>query len=291
MVYIRKKNVKNVDYLYLVKSKWDKIHKTSRQETIKYLGAIDNVTQDDIPEEYRNNPKIQAFLLENTTKDREKREKIIEKLQLQIFTCLTEGDLIGAKKVYIGFINANSLDQFFEKILNPVMEKIGDMWSNGILSVATEHVASNIAHSLVKIILQEKKRKGSNGKIIITTPVGEEHNLGCGVVESYLATKGFTTFNLSPSTPAESVFNFMKSTSPDGVIVSITLSESIPAGQRLIKKIREFNKKIPIFVGGQAFNDRTKAKFDASIIDSNHSLIKLPQILKKSKKVSTILIN
>ena len=79
MVYIRKKNVKNVDYLYLVKSKWDKIHKTSRQETIKYLGAIDNVTQDDIPEEYRNNPKIQAFLLENTTKDREKREKIIVK--------------------------------------------------------------------------------------------------------------------------------------------------------------------------------------------------------------------
>ena len=83
----------------------------------------------------------------------------------------------------------------------------------------------------------------------------------------------------------------MKSTSPDGVIISITLSESIPAGQRLIKKIREFNKKIPIFVGGQAFNDRTKGKFDASIIDSNHSLIKLPQILKKSKKVSTILIN
>ena len=284
MVYIRKKNVKNVDYLYLVKSTWDKIHKTSRQETIKYLGAIDNVTQDDIPEEYRSNPKIQAFLLENTPKDREKREKIIEKLQLQIFTCLTEGDLIGAKKVYIGFINANSLDQFFEKILNPVMEKIGDMWSNGILSVATEHVASNIAHSLVKIILQEKKCKGTNGKIIITTPVGEEHNLGCGVVESYLSTRGFTTFNLSPSTPAESVLNFMKTTSPDGVIVSITLPDSIPAGQRLIKKIRGFNKKIPIFVGGQAINDRTKAKFDANIIDSNESLIKLPRILKKSKK-------
>ena len=288
MVYIRKKNV---DYLYLVKSTWDKIHKTSRQETIKYLGAINNVTQEDIPEEYRNDPKIQAFLLENTPKDREKREKIIEKLQLQIFSCLTEGDLDGAKKTYRAFLNDNSLDQFYEKILNPVMEKIGTMWSNGILSVATEHVSSNIAHSLVKLISEEKKGRSLYGKIILTTPVGEEHNLGCSVMESFLLNKGFTTFNLSPSTPAESVLNFMKSTSPDGVIISITLSESIPAGQRLIKKIREFNKKIPIFVGGQAFNDRTKAKFDASIIDSNHSLIKLPQILKKSKKVSTILIN
>ena len=284
MVYIRKKNVKNVDYLYLVKSTWDKVHKTSRQETIKYLGAIDNVTQDDIPEEYRSNPKIQAFLLENTPIDREKREKIIEKLQLQIFTCLTEGDLDGAKKVYVGFMKSSSLDQFFEKILNPIMEKIGDMWSNGILSVATEHVASNIAHSLVKVILQEKKCKGSNGKIIITTPVGEEHNLGCSVVESYLATRGFTTFNLSPSTPAESVLNFMKSVSPDGVIISITLSDSIPAGQRLIKKIREFNKRIPIFVGGQAFNSGTKAKFDAKVIGSDSSLVQLPRILKKHKK-------
>ena len=270
--------------MYLVKSTWDKVHKTSRQETIKYLGAIDNVTQDDIPEEYRSNPKIQAFLLENTPIDREKREKIIEKLQLQIFTCLTEGDLDGAKKVYVGFMKSSSLDQFFEKILNPIMEKIGDMWSNGILSVATEHVASNIAHSLVKVILQEKKCKGSNGKIIITTPVGEEHNLGCSVVESYLATRGFTTFNLSPSTPAESVLNFMKSVSPDGVIISITLSDSIPAGQRLIKKIREFNKRIPIFVGGQAFNSGTKAKFDAKVIGSDSSLVQLPRILKKHKK-------
>ena len=284
MVYIRKKNVKNIDYLYLVKSTWDKLHKTSRQETIKYLGAMHNVTQDDIPDEFRNDPKIQAFLLENTSKDGERREKIIEKLQLQIFTFLTEGDLQGAKKVYVGFLNSNSLDQFFEKILNPVMAKIGEMWSNGILSVATEHVASNIAHSLLKIILEERKHKGTNGKIIITTPVGEEHNLGCSVVESYLVNRGFTIFNLSPSTPAESVLNFMRNMSADGVIISITLSDSIPAGQRLTKKIRAFNKKIPVFVGGQAFTNGSKAKFDATIITNNQSLVQLSKNLKKSKK-------
>ena len=203
MVYIRKKNVKNVDYLYLVKSSWDKIKKTSKQETIKYLGAINNVTQDDIPEEYRNIPKIQAFLLENTPKDREKREKIIEKLQLQMFTSLTEGDLDGARKNCKAFLDNNTLDQFYEKILNPVMTKIGSMWSNGILSVATEHVSSNIAHSLVKLIGEEKKGRLIHNKIILTTPVGEEHNLGCSVMEAFLIAKGFTTFNLSPSTPAE----------------------------------------------------------------------------------------
>ena len=270
--------------MYLVKSTWDKIHKTSRQETIKYLGAINNVTQEDIPEEYRNDPKIQAFLLQNTPKDREKREKIIEKLQLQIFTSLTEGDLDGAKKIYRAYLGDNSLDQFYEKILNPVMDRIGTMWSNGILSVATEHVSSNIAHSLVKIIAEEKKGRSLYGKVVLTTPVGEEHNLGCSVMESFLLTKGFTTFNLSPSTPAESVLNFMKSVTPDAIIISITLSDSIPSGQRLTKKIREIYKRIPIFVGGQAFKNGSKSKFDANVIKDNDALSQLPKILKAKKK-------
>ena len=52
MVYLRKKKVKGVDYLYLVKSTWDKERKTSRQETIKYLGESSSVTRDDIPVEF-----------------------------------------------------------------------------------------------------------------------------------------------------------------------------------------------------------------------------------------------
>ena len=38
---------------------------------------------------------------------------------------------------------------------------------------------------------------------------------------SFLILKGFTTFNLSPSTPAESLNEFIKTAKPDAVIVSI----------------------------------------------------------------------
>ena len=276
--------MKNIDYLYLVKSTWDKKLKTSKQETIKYLGVIGNVTQDDIPEEYRNNPKIHAFLLENTPKDREKREKIIDRLQLQLFTFFTEGDFNGAKNIYSAFSLENTLEQFYEKILNPVMEKIGTMWSNGILSVATEHVASNMAHSLVKIISESKKsNRKSIGKIILTTPVGEEHSLGCGVLESFLSNKGFVTYNLSPSTPPESVINFIKNTTTDAIIISITLPDSIASGQRLAKKIKEYDKKIPVFIGGQAITEKTSAKFAGDKIP-NLGLSQISKILKSKQK-------
>ena len=204
MVYLSKKKVKGVDYLYLVKSTWDKEKKTSRQETIKYLGESTSVTRDDIPEEFREDAKINSFLLLNTPKDREKREKLIDQLRTRLFSSLTEGSLKETMDVYTAFVANNTLDQFYERIMTPVMAEIGYLWSEGKLSIATEHVASNIAHSLVKVISDEnRKNKKDKGKIVLTTPVGEDHNLGCNVLDSFLVSKGFTTFNLSPSTTPE----------------------------------------------------------------------------------------
>ena len=62
MAYIRIKKVKGLEYYYLVKSQWDPIRKVSNQQTIKYLGKASNVTINDLPFDYRNNPKILSTL-------------------------------------------------------------------------------------------------------------------------------------------------------------------------------------------------------------------------------------
>ena len=282
MVYLRKKNVKGVDYLYLVKSTWDKERKTSRQKTIKYLGESSSVTREDIPKEFREDAKINSFLLENTPKDRKKREEIIERLRTKLFSSLTEGSVKDTIDIYVAFVANNSLDQFYERIMTPVMAEIGYMWSEGKLSIATEHIASNIAHSLVKVIADEnRKSKKDKGKIVLTTPVGEDHNLGCNVLDSFLVSKGFITFNLSPSTPAESLIEFIKTAKPDALIVSITLEDNIRSGQRLVKKIHEAYKKLPIFIGGLAFSEKTKFKFDGKLIIEGYALEQIPKIIKK----------
>ena len=284
MVYLRKKKVKGVDYLYLVKSVWDKERKTSKQITIKYLGESRSVTRDDIPIEFRDDPKINSFLLENTPKDRKNREEILKKLQVQLFSSMTEGDLKESIRIYESFVNKSSIEEFYEKILNPVMEKIGSMWADGRLSIATEHVSSNTAQSLIKIISENHKRSNlDKGKVIITTPVGEEHCLSCNIIESLLLSKGFTTFNLSPSTPANSLVEFIKTIHPTAILISITLDDNIKAGQRLTKKIYEQNKRLPVYVGGQALNGK-KSKFNATIIESNTTLEQIPKILIKKTK-------
>ena len=284
MVYLRKKKVKGLDYLYLVRSIWNKEKKTSRQVTVKYLGESNSVTRDDIPEEYRDDPKINAFLLENTPKDRHRREEIINQLRTRLFSSFTEGNLKDSVYVYESFVVQSSIDQFYDKLLTPIMEKVGAMWADGHLSIATEHIASNTAQSLIKIITENhKKRTLDKGKIIVTTPVGEEHCIPCNLIESYLLSKGFTTFNLSPSTPADSLIQFIKTIRPTAVLISITLDDNVKAGQRLAKKINEKYKKLPIFVGGQALNN-SKSKFHATIIPQENTLEQIPKILTQRKK-------
>ena len=283
-MYLRKKKVRNVEYLYLVKSEWDKVKKTSKQKTIKYLGDASTVNRDDIPVEYRNDPKINAYLIENTPKDFKRRQAIINKFQAQFFSSLTEGVLKDSIQLYESFVGQSTIEKFYEKIMNPVMAKIGDMWSVGKLSIATEHVASNAAQSLVKIISDNHKRnKLDKGKLIITTPVGEDHCIACNVLESFLLSKGFTIFNLSPSTPAESIIQFIKTVHPTAILISITLEDNIQSGQRLVKKIHSAYKKLPIFIGGQAFLNNTRSKFDATLIENTRQLEQIPRILTKKQ--------
>ena len=82
MVFLRSKTVKNESYSYLVKSKWNSKRKTSEQETIKYLGKTTNVTLEDIPDEYRNEPTILSFLSSNKQFDTKKREKYLSLIHI-----------------------------------------------------------------------------------------------------------------------------------------------------------------------------------------------------------------
>lgn len=276
--------MKGTNYVYLVRSVWDKQKKTSKQVTVKYLGESTSVTRDDIPPEFRNDPKINSFLLQNTSKDILRRESLLEKLQTQLFSSMIEGDLKESIYIYQSFIANSNIEHFYEKILNPTMSKVGSMWADGHLSIATEHVASNIAQSLIKIISENHKKNSlDKGKIILTTPVGEEHCISCNMIESFLLSKGFTIFNLSPSTPANSLVEFIKTIHPTAILISITLEDNIKSAQRLVKKITDSNKKIPVYVGGQAL-DNNRSKFDATIIESNTPLEQIPKILSRRKQ-------
>jgi len=270
MVYIRNKKVKGIDYAYLVQSVWDPKRNISRQSTLKYLGKASEVTIEDIPEEYRDDTKILAFVSAFSS-HQEERKELISRIQEEVFILLNDCNVKGLVDIYEKYSRLLGLTDFYDKLLKPVMYRIGDLWQKGQLDVATEHASTNTALGLVKIINERitarTKEPSSRYKAVICTPDGELHGLACNMIESLLLSKGFKVYNISTSIPSDYIIDYIRDMQPDIVLVSITLVENIKSAERLIHQIHtKYNNKLPVVVGGSAFNNMKQ--YQNNIIDA-----------------------
>ncbi len=259
MAFIRVKKVKGLDYYFLVKSQWDPDRKGSKQKIIKYLGKASNVTINDIPPEYRNNPSILSTLAANQEVQNEK-SLINRELRVLVFESLRSGDINKIMNVVEKYKKQDSLFEFYDTILKPVMTEVGNLWIQNKLDIGTEHVFSNIANRTIHIINklhnEQHLRKES---ILICTPEGEMHNLGCNVIESVLLEKGFKVSNISPSVPSDSIISYISDNNPSLVLVSISHIDNVGSGIRLLKKISSYFN-IPVLMGGVALNNISEDK-------------------------------
>ena len=251
MVFIRDKKVKGHSYAYLVRNVWDNRKGTVRQEIVKYLGRSSKVAIEDIPNEFQKDPNVISFIACHSS-DAEKMELTMKEKMLELLMRNDTKLLVDIFETYSQFFG---LVKFYERLLAPVMYKVGEMWEAGRLNVATEHVCSNAAHTLVKIINERVSRNPVGNrktlKILICTPEGEYHSLGCMVIESFLRSKGYSVSNIAPSVPSDSVIAFASKYNPDLIMISMTLADNIGSANKLINKILESRISVShILVGG-----------------------------------------
>ena len=271
MVYIRIKKVKNINYAYLVESKWNKEKRTSQQITRQYLGPLAQININKIPEEYRNEPTIIKFL-DSHDLNFGKSSELNKSLQDTLFEKLKNYELDDLINIYNEYTKSvYSLLDFYEKILIPVLYKIGDQWAKGEIDVATEHVCSNVAITLIDLInlqnLNKKISKSSSStsthkSIILCTPEGELHSIACKIIESLLLEKGYDVYNITSPLPTNSIESYyLDKINSSLIIISVTLKENINSSIRFVQQIRQsFN--IPIIIGGNAIKFASKSQIE-----------------------------
>ena len=264
MVYIRIKQVKNIGYAYLVESKWNKEKHTSRQIIKQYLGPVSQININKIPKEYRSKSSIIKFLAKRNL-DFSKSTKLNESLQENLMEKLKLYEINELIKIYHDYTKSvyTSLD-FYEKILIPVLYKIGDQWENGEIDVATEHVCSNAVNTLIDLINQNNTKKISKSyrdtkSIVLCTPEGELHSIGCKIIESLLLEKGYEVYNITSPLPTNSIESYLDNIKLGLLLISVTLDENLDSVIRFIKEIRN-SCNIPLIVGGNAIKSASKSQ-------------------------------
>jgi len=149
--------------------------------------------------------------------------------------------------------------------LIPILYKIGDQWAKGEIDVATEHVCSNATITLIDIINQKNINKKisksslTDRRIILCTPEGELHSIGCKIIESLLIEKGYEVYNITSPLPTNSIGSYLYNIDPNIIIISVTLEENINSTIRFIQEIRQYFN-IPIIIGGNAIRLVSKSQ-------------------------------
>ncbi|MDC4230508.1 MAG: cobalamin B12-binding domain-containing protein [Nitrosopumilus sp.] len=284
---MRTKSIRGQKYLYLVESQWDSKKKTSKQNIIKYLGIESNVSLTDVPENYQNSKNIIDYFTNQKYFQPTVQNEITEKLQKDLLVLFQNGHHVQANSALQSYEKIYGFESFLTNVLTPLIQQIESLGTSKKIDLGTQTTCYNTIQDLMNLILENSDAELKKKKILICVPYGEQHTLGTKVLESQLASKGNTVYNLAPFTPASSILESIELNKPDCIFVSVTLDENMISANRMIQKIND-QYNIPIIIGGQAVKNNSEN--ENVLIGQHLSITKILKLIqyKKSETIPKI---
>ena len=140
-----------------------------------------------------------------------------------------------------------------EKIIVPLMQRIGDLWRRGSVRVAQEHLASEVIKSYFGNIISSANISRLAPKIIVTTPSGQFHEIGAMLVAATASSEGWNVIYLGPNLPADEIAGAARQNQVKVVALSIVYPDD---NSHLIHELENLGKyllkEIILVVGGRA---------------------------------------
>ncbi|NIO11688.1 MAG: MerR family transcriptional regulator [Deltaproteobacteria bacterium] len=149
-------------------------------------------------------------------------------------------------------INLSKLS-LIDQVVVPLVQKLGDLWSDGSLKIVHEHMASSVIRTFLGDILRFSEVPPTAIPIILTTPVGHLHELGALIAAVTSASEGWRSMYLGPNLPAEEITNAAERTQAKVVGLSVVYPPDDPRVIRELKALRRYlSETVVLVVGGQA---------------------------------------
>jgi len=138
------------------------------------------------------------------------------------------------------------------QVIVPLMQVIGERWREGTVRVAQEHMATAVVRSFLSSM-----RPGTHGpsarRMLLTTPAGQQHELGALMAASAADEAGWDVVYLGPDLPAEEIAAAARQLDVDAVALSVIYGAHDRRIHDEIRKLRQYlDADIPLYIGGRA---------------------------------------
>ena len=144
-------------------------------------------------------------------------------------------------------------NKLFSQVIEPLMQQIGELWSNGDLRIANEHMATSVIRSFIGGLENTTLSSPKGPAIVIATPAGEWHEIGALLVSLTAAGAGWSVVYLGANLPAEEIAAVALEHRARAVALSLIYSDKGDhhLGAELRKLRRALGAETAILVGGR----------------------------------------
>ncbi len=161
-------------------------------------------------------------------------------------------DAVAAREVFDRWGAENVRSEFLDQIIVPVLDKIGDGWAEGSVSLAQVYMSGRICEKLVDaMILRDPMPVRSHPRIAIVV-LEDRHVLGKTIVCSFLRSCGFSLLDYG----CLGVDDTVKRAIDDKIEVLLVSTLMLPSALRVKDLRRQFDARdadVKIVVGGAPF--------------------------------------
>ncbi|MBN1957234.1 MAG: MerR family transcriptional regulator [Desulfuromonadales bacterium] len=151
------------------------------------------------------------------------------------------------------YLSVNGLEQLITERILPIIRIMGRHWINGKLSIAREHMISDILGDILKEQLLLPHPQEPDRTIIFLTLCGERHKLGLLMSAALFHLLGINCLLIQEELPLMEVPQLALDTSSDAVALSFSSHYSSRQAKKDLATLRnELDPEIKIIAGGNA---------------------------------------
>jgi excisionase family DNA binding protein len=182
-----------------------------------------------------------------------------ELLVQSLFAALASGQAEETTGLLVkSYLDRRPLASIFDELLAAAMRQVGDLWHQGDLSVAQEHLATRAAlHALQTLDKVIAEPEPNNLLAVCCSTEDDFHELPVQCTELMLRHEGWEVLSLGPNTPFYALTEIVARLHPTLVCVASTILGDLDRAVREYRELRAQASRVGavIVLGGTGFAD------------------------------------
>lgn len=142
-----------------------------------------------------------------------------------------------------------------EQVAGPLLRRVGELWSQGGVRPAHEHLTSAVLLRVLGKVLEGAEPSGAAPNLVAATPAGQQHEFGALFAAATAASEGWRVTYLGRDLPAADIAAAATETGAEVVALSIVYRTE---QRRMEDELRTLRRRllpdVPICVGGAALS-------------------------------------